>query len=261
MHDIKLIVCDLDGTLLKDDKTVSEYTISVLEKCQQKGLKFAVATARSSYWVKGLESFLKPDIWIVDGGCFAFCEGKMPYSKVLSLESTNAVLKEIVNADGVEKITAESLNACFLNQPISKSLYAQQLMAQGATVIETDFLTPLTHPVHKIGAEIPFDEALKIAQKMQNIHVLKYSGEKWVRFSAQKATKWDALSAVVDHFGLEAKNILAFGDDFNDITMLKNAGVGVAVGNAINEAKQAADYVCDSNENDGVARWLAKNLL
>lgn len=52
------------------------------------------------------------------------------------------------------------------------------------------------------------------------------------------------------------KNVIAFGDDHNDIEMLRECGVGVAVANAIDEAKAVADYICDTSDNDGLARWL-----
>ena len=56
-------------------------------------------------------------------------------------------------------------------------------------------------------------------------------------------------------------DIAAFGDDFNDIEILRNCGIGVAVANECEVAKSAADYVCGSNDEDGVARWIEKNMI
>jgi hydroxymethylpyrimidine pyrophosphatase-like HAD family hydrolase len=53
---------------------------------------------------------------------------------------------------------------------------------------------------------------------------------------------------------------VAFGDDLNDIDMLNHAGVSVAMGNALDEVKAVADYVCDTNDNDGLAKWLEENV-
>jgi len=55
--------------------------------------------------------------------------------------------------------------------------------------------------------------------------------------------------------------MLAFGDDWNDIELLRNCGTGIAVANALNEAKAVADYVCASNDEDGVAKWLEEYVL
>ena len=57
------------------------------------------------------------------------------------------------------------------------------------------------------------------------------------------------------------RKAVAFGDDYNDIEMLRDCGIGVAVANAIPEVKTAADYICDTNDNDGVAKWLEERVL
>jgi hydroxymethylpyrimidine pyrophosphatase-like HAD family hydrolase len=76
---------------------------------------------------------------------------------------------------------------------------------------------------------------------------------------SKAAGKQMAVHEVAEHFGIALTNVIAFGDDHNDVDMLRECGIGVAVSNAITEAKAVADYICDSNENDGVARWLEAN--
>ncbi len=67
---------------------------------------------------------------------------------------------------------------------------------------------------------------------------------------------------LADHYyDIGIDSVVAFGDDINDQEMVKNSGIGVAVANAIDEVKAVADYICDSNDNDGVAKWLEKNVL
>jgi len=58
-----------------------------------------------------------------------------------------------------------------------------------------------------------------------------------------------------------ASEITAFGDDLNDIDMLEFSGISVAMVNALDNVKAVADYICDTNDNDGVAKWLEENLL
>ncbi len=77
----------------------------------------------------------------------------------------------------------------------------------------------------------------------------------------KNARKRNAINEIANHFGISLTEIAAFGDDYNDIEMLRDCGIGVAVANAIDEAKAAADYICDTNENDGVAKWLEENVL
>ena len=60
---------------------------------------------------------------------------------------------------------------------------------------------------------------------------------------------------------VDINSFVAFGDDVNDIDMVQRCGIGVAVSNAIDAVKEVADYICDSNDDDGVAKWIELNLL
>ena len=77
----------------------------------------------------------------------------------------------------------------------------------------------------------------------------------------KNATKWAAVQEVAGYFGVSTAQAVAFGDDYNDIEMMRGCGIGVAVGNALEEVKAAADYICAANDDDGVAKWLEANLL
>jgi len=72
------------------------------------------------------------------------------------------------------------------------------------------------------------------------------------------ASKLDAVKLVSKQFGIEKENIIAIGDNFNDQEMIAYAGLGIAMGNAPDEVKAIADYVTDTNNNDGVAKALEK---
>ena len=83
----------------------------------------------------------------------------------------------------------------------------------------------------------------------------------WYQIKSKKAAKQYAITEVCTQLGIKISEVVAFGDDYNDVGMLRECGVGVAVANAIDEAKTAADYICDTNDNDGVAKWLEENVL
>jgi hydroxymethylpyrimidine pyrophosphatase-like HAD family hydrolase len=77
----------------------------------------------------------------------------------------------------------------------------------------------------------------------------------------KEATKSKAIAALAEKWNITNSEIVAFGDDLNDIDMLVYAGIGVAMGNAVGEVKSIADYECLTNDEDGVSEWLAKHLL
>ena len=91
--------------------------------------------------------------------------------------------------------------------------------------------------------------------------MIAFSDDPWYRFANKHATKMRAIQELASYLGLMLENIAAFGDDFNDEEMLRRCGFGVAMGNAIPEVQAAANVICETNDNDGVAKWLEKNLL
>lgn len=75
------------------------------------------------------------------------------------------------------------------------------------------------------------------------------------------ATKSKAIAAIAKYWGIDMAEVVAFGDDLNDIDMLTSCGIGVAMGNAVKEVMIAGDEVCGTNDEDGIARWLIDHVL
>ena len=114
----------------------------------------------------------------------------------------------------------------------------------------------------KMCVEI-FDEgkARILAEKLEQCDCIRFSDGFWYKFTKKNVTKENAIERIADvcRFGMES--IIAFGDDFADIGMLRFCGLGVAMGNAIDEVKIKADFVIGSNDEDGIAVFLEENLL
>ena len=94
--EIKLIVWDLDRTLLRTDKTISPRSAAVFKKCKEKGILTAVATARSEWASKRICDFLKPDICILNSGGLAIQNGKILYQKMLSARTADQIISELI---------------------------------------------------------------------------------------------------------------------------------------------------------------------
>ena len=253
---IKLIVTDLDRTLLRTDKSISDYTISVFKKCREKGILTAIATARSETAARRYIEWINPDIVVSCGGALVRLGNKIIYRSILSADISDKLICELLHNSNVGCITVETDNGYYVSysEPADHPDYNHG--------IYNDFKTPLGKDTYKITVEI-FDDntADYFADKYEECNMLKFSGESWCRFANKNADKVIALRQVIEELNLSFSEAIAFGDDFNDIEMLKVCGIGIAVDNAIAEAKEAADYICDSNDNDGVARWIERNIF
>ena len=233
---IKMIVCDLDGTLLRTDKTVSKYTLDVLNKCRMAGVRFAIATARNITEASPWLDALNPDVLIYQGGALAAIGDETVYSMKLYADDVTAIIDGLLQRDDVERITSS-----------------------GEDYHATGFAGRYPDGLHNISAR--FGSLLgDFGKNLPNVGIIGYTGENLVRFAHKEATKWHAIQACATHLGIDTAEIAAFGDDYNDVGMLKGCGVGVAMANAISEAKAVADFVCYTNDNDGVAKWVEENL-
>jgi len=254
--DVNMIICDLDRTLLRNDKTISEYTLNVLEKCRKMGILFGFATARTMPGSKLYEEITKPDIIITDCGALAVIKGEEVYKALIPINLANQVINTKLNHKEVGIITANAINGYYVSRVEETSHPNWKLWK----ALHYDFSQGIDCDVYKFASQIFDSSILEEIVQIAQIRITRNHGEEWVMFTHKDATKYNGIAAIAKHLNMDTENIAAFGDDFSDIEMLKNCGIGVAMANAIDEAKEAADYICDSNDNDGVAKWLEENL-
>ncbi len=254
--DIKLILCDLDGTLLRSDKTISARSAKVLNECRSKGILIGFSTSRGRSNVASYEKQIIPDILICNGGGSIVCKGEPIFSSAFSLEETRAMLAKAYEVCGYEaEITLDLLDKIFWNRKHDKSTDYDF----GA---EYDDFRDFKERAFKICVQT--DDAAKarlIAESVPGCDMLPFSDIPWYKYSPSVSTKENAIKFLCGHLGITSGQIVAFGDDHNDIGMLKMCGVGVAMKNAIAEVKAATKYETLTNDEDGVAVFLEKEIL
>ena len=250
-----LILSDLDHTLLRTDGTVSQRTLDTLESCRKKGHIFAIATAR--YWI-GAERYidmLSPDFEITTDGTLIHSGDACIYSCEFSPEDTNRIISEIRSAVPSAEITTARGKTVYWN---SDNIAASEKLHKA---VYCDYSSSFIFGANKIVTELPDSSiAADIAEKT-HCRLQCYRGEQWYAFLPQNAGKTSAISALAAYCSIDIPDIMAFGDDMNDMEMLKMCGKGIAVANSIRDVLDIADEVTLSNDEDGVAAWLEKNLL
>lgn len=253
----KILLFDLDGTLLRNDKTLSQYTLEVVSKCKERGCFIGISTSRSEQNCLKFLKELKPDILISSGGALVRANGNIICSSSFSASETKSFIETARNICGEEcEITVDTLDAHYWNY---KTNPKEQDKTWGDSIY-TDF-TDFNHEALKICVEIPNPNvAQKLCEHFSELDSQRFSDGDWYKFTKSGITKEKAILAVCEACHTEVSEIIAFGDDYADIGMLKLCGIGVAMGNAIQEVKDSADAITLSNEKDGVAVYLEKLL-
>ena len=225
MKKCKLLLFDLDGTLLQSDKTISSRTWSVLKKCRENGILIGVSTSRSEQNSLVYLNELLPDILISSGGALVKYKTDYIYKAEFSVEETQTMIDVARNICGNNcEITIDTIDAHYWNYKVDP----KKLDKSWGDSIYTDF-SDFAECSLKMCVEI-FDQE-------------------------------NAIRKIVEVCGFSTASIIAFGDDYADIGMLELCGTGVAMGNAIDEVKESADIVIGSNDEDGIADFIEKEIL
>jgi len=253
-HPIKMIVSDLDNTLLMPDKTISEATLSALHRCRELGIKIVYATGRGGSADRVAPSHLF-DGKITMNGAVGKIGDEIVYSRLIPYQTARPVLTACDTHN--IKVTSENGGMHYSNFAVSDFW---PLITNYEIV---DFST------HKLDAEKIYspnpspDERLFVESLLPgDLYSVVTSDVTGVLYQVmhKDATKAKAVSALAGLWGIKPCEIVAFGDDLNDIDMLSYVGVGIAMGNALDEVKAISKYTCLSNDNDGVAKWITEYM-
>lgn len=250
----QLLLFDLDGTLLRSDKTISANTLLVLEACRKRGLMIGVSTSRSEQNSMTFLSELLPDILIASGGAVVKQKDDFIYTAKFSAEETKHMIgtARAVCGDDCE-ITIDTLENHYWNYKIDPK---KQDQSWGDSIY-TDFVD-FSQESLKMCVEIfEEDQANLLKNALPDCDCIRFSDGYWYKFTKKGVTKEKAILEVCAACDIAPENIMAFGDDFADIGMLKLCRTGVAMGNAVQEVKLAADIVIGTNDEEGIAEYLA----
>lgn len=249
---IKMVVTDLDDTLFKTGKSISTYTIDIIKRIRNQGIKFIFATARGDS-TKSLIPYELFDGHVLMNGAKAYVGNRLIYDKRISADIFIPFLQELSNKK--LQVAAEIDGVHYANFNVKeKWSYIDNF-------IITDYLN-VPGSADKLYAPIEnINQMDIITSALPKELYLNLSRDNLAMIMHKEATKTNGVLEIANEFNLSKCEIIAFGDDTNDKEMLLNVGLSVAMGNAIDEIKMIADYICDTNDNDGVAKWLDENIL
>ncbi len=254
MENCKLLLFDLDGTLLCSDKTISKTTLKALSECRKKGKLIGVSTSRGEQNALSFIEELQPDVLIASGGALVKYNGTYIYKAEFSGEETKrmiAIAREVCGSEC--EITIDTIDSHYWNYRIEPKKYDHSW----GDSIYTDFVN-FEKSSLKMCVEIFEDSQARKLQKLLNeCDCVRFLDGYWYKFTKKTATKERAIMEVCSSCGLKVEEIIAFGDDYADIGMLELCGKGIAMGNAIDAVKEKADCIIGSNDEDGIAEYLA----
>lgn len=273
----KVIALDLDDTLLRSDKSISQNTIETLQKAQQQGFSIAIATGRHP---KSAVKFMK-QLGCLNDYSYAVClngAGVVRLSDYVKYDhhiGFPLVYKETFTGDRVKKITAFAHeHGCKVHgYSVTEGLVIEDHNPHTQREIDNGFVgfkaidftkVPDTEEFFKlliVGEKETLDTVrATLPEEFTSFFSVVRSEAHYLEFIPNHATKGTALEHLCQALGYTKDNAIAFGDAENDLAMIKTAGLGVAMQNGFEMVKEAADVITLSNDEDGVA-YLVKKFL
>lgn len=270
----RMIGVDLDGTLLKSDKEFAPYTREILRRAIEQGILVMPSTGRPLTGVpKELLEFpgIKYAVTANGARVIDIATGKpmveelLPHdiaSKLLDVFERYDSFREIY-FDGVGYASKEALAniSKYLELPPMANYIASTRVAVDDVRVKFE---EEGRPVDKIQALFTSVEDRDAARaEIQDIPGIEITGAlpMNLEINAEGVNKGKAMIELGKVLGIPKEEIMAFGDGDNDLKMLKEVGVGVAMENAIEPVKEAADYITLTNDEEGVARFIEKYVL
>ena len=249
--DIRMAVTDLDGTLLRGDKSLSTYTLRMIERVRAYGILFVVATARPIRTVKSI-SALRFDAGIFHNGAVVYdgaaCVGKA------GIENPREIALRILRdrpdcGIGIEAedVLYENFDAGSIWPGLSYTYTRDFSELSGKTADKILVRAGSAAELESFRAYLPENLYIQLSENAVGMVMNR------------AATKLNGIRCLAARHGIAMEEIVAFGDDLNDVEMLR--GCGFAVVNAPPQVKEAANTVCAEGDADGVARWLEKNCV
>ena len=267
--DIRLIALDLDGTLTNDEKKITPETKEALMEAQRMGVRLCLASGRPPFGMMPLVEELEMAryggiLMAYNGGYVMDCQSGKVITEVILDDSLLFRLHEYQELSGMTLMTYHN-DKIYTEHPNVSYVQISSRNNRMKVVGVENFTRDVPKPVNKclmVGepADVPYWEKEMQDAFCGEMHILR-STPYFIELLPLGIDKGPALSAICNAMGMSVGNAMAFGDSYNDISMIKAAGIGVAMENAEDAVKASADIVTLSNNADGVAKVVKEVIL
>ncbi|BCA86453.1 hypothetical protein EsVE80_19760 [Enterococcus saigonensis] len=261
---VKVVMSDVDGTILNSHHQISDRLKAVVKKLTKRDIPFVLASARSPEGMKqiGEELEISDAPLVAFNGALVLQDHAVIFSQPLAKRDVRTILTQINRHFPTIAINLYSENKWYVDKMDDYVKLESEITKITPQIVDLVQL-PVKLPVHKlllIGDEAEIVAVKKFLEPQMSTSALYLSKENYLEVTHQTVSKAVALSAISNYYQITTTEIMAFGDNYNDSSMLQVAGIGIAMGNAPHEVKKAADKITKTNDEDGVADVLAELL-
>jgi hydroxymethylpyrimidine pyrophosphatase-like HAD family hydrolase len=222
----------------------------MLQNLQKSGVKLLAATARPERAITSYCETIPFDAVTTLNGARTIMRDSV-LENPICIESAECILEQLCKIEGTV-VSAETASGIYANTDIPQWM---------PTVVDDIQKIPYREKIYKILASHPQMPVEQISLKFPKDTYMTIAERKLIQVMNTSATKWNGVQRMLEAYHIPTERVIYFGDDNDDMEPMRHCGCGVAVSNALDCVKEIADYVAESNDEDGVARFLLKAFL
>lgn len=284
----KLIAIDLDGTMLNQYGIITEKTKKAISKAQEKGVEVMIASGRAITSVKRFSKEINSNKYFISGNgaiTYDIKNNKILYENILSKTKAlkiikiceeNSIYYNVYTENGIiaknlsyntlyyykDNLTKPDENRTHINIVENVYDYFEQREEKILKIMICDEHKTVFNSIVRKLKELSEIEVLEVSHMSRKI--IKQGTDEialeyfYTEVSAKDVDKWNALEEIIGLMNISKEEVVTIGDNANDLKMITNAGLGVAMGESAPYVKQSADIIAPTNDEDGVAIILNK---
>lgn len=253
-REIKIAFFDIDGTILPfGKKDLSDAVKDALHQLQNNGIRIFVATGRPAYYVQDFPG-IQWDGMLCFNGAYCIDQDGIIFSSPIPHED---VMKVSDNFKRLNTPYAIATGSECITSSYDETLEEYFRFSKHTCIIPEKeiFEKKMQEDVYEMMAALPVEKEKEVLEGTKSCAITRW-WDKAFDLGPLSATKALGMKHILDHYHLKREQSISFGDGGNDVSMLEYAGIGVAMGNALNDVKKRADYVAEPCEKDGVVSAL-----
>lgn len=270
MMKYKILVLDVDGTLLNDEKIITRHTLSALLKVQQMGIRIVLASGRPTYGLLALAKSLELGNY---GGFILSYNG----CQIIRADNGEIIFERRINPELLPYIEKKARkndfalftyhdNLIFTNEMSNRHVQDEALLNDLVVIDEEEFSTAIDFAPCKCMLVSDDEQALTELEeywkkRLDGVLDVFRSEPFFLEVVPCGVDKANTLGVLMEYLNISREEVMAVGDGVCDVAMLQLAGMGVAMGQSPDSVKACADYVTTANEEDGVALVVEKMIL
>jgi Cof subfamily protein (haloacid dehalogenase superfamily) len=254
---MKALFFDIDGTLVSfNTHAIPESTIEALSRARANGHKIFIATGRPKTIINNLGAIQEPNLidgYVTMNGAYCYVGNEIIHKSPILPEEVNAVARFCRDGHYPCVFVHDNSMSVFQPNKMVADIFYEYLHCE--EMPEATFEEATSGEVFQITPFITLEQEEALRASIPNCESARWYPA-FTDITAKGNTKQQGIDVIINHFGLRLEDTISFGDGGNDVSMLRHAAIGVAMGNANDDVKQHADYITSTVDEDGIKNAL-----